>query len=372
MEIKRITGEQCQTVRSLWEEVFYEDTEQFTEYYFSHKAEKNIGYVVGDSPYSAMMFCTPYRLSIYGKERKLSYIVGVATRKECRHQGYMSALLRYSFREMYRQKQEFAFLMPADPAIYEPFGFSYIYEREIWKLKEPEKQVPWLENLSGEVKSELRAAQKETAVCRAVLQCSDPVPGRVKYRGLNGLYSAKKLHKEYPEFPVFEMLAEFAASYLKERYDIYVLRDAQYYREQSAESEAQNGDIYIFFQEGQVQAFFLYAREDGEVFLQEVMEKEEGILDFLQKQPEKKPMIMARILHAEEMLRLLRSRRHRTVLWKIEDRILSENNGVYRISMTPEGSRVERCKEETAADRVWKIQELTEHILTGAFINEIV
>ena len=46
-KIKRITGETCKTARNLWEEVFEEDSKQFTDYYFANKAEKNIGYVIG-------------------------------------------------------------------------------------------------------------------------------------------------------------------------------------------------------------------------------------------------------------------------------------------------------------------------------------
>ena len=128
MKIEKIIGENCNATRPLWEEVFYEDSAQFTDYYFAYKAEKNIGYVIGKNPYDAMMFRTPYRMQIGEVQRDISYIVGVATRKECRHRGYMRQLLMHSFGEMYEEKEPFAFLMPANPAIYEPFDFQYIYE----------------------------------------------------------------------------------------------------------------------------------------------------------------------------------------------------------------------------------------------------
>ena len=134
--INKITGEACKAARSLWEEVFYEDSVQFTDYYFQNKAGKNIGYVIGEAPYDAMMFRTPYQLHIGNQQREISYLVGVATREECRHQGYMRSLLMHSFKEMYEEKQPFTFLMPANPAIYEPFDFRYIYERDMWKLKD--------------------------------------------------------------------------------------------------------------------------------------------------------------------------------------------------------------------------------------------
>ena len=118
MTINKITGDLCKTARVLWEEVFYEDSEQFTDYYFENKAEKNVGYVIGKEPYDAMMFRTPYQLQIGQVRLEISYIVGVATRKEYRHRGYMRNLLLHSFREMYQEKNPFTFLMPANPAIY--------------------------------------------------------------------------------------------------------------------------------------------------------------------------------------------------------------------------------------------------------------
>ena len=42
MKINTIWGKDCKMARSLWQEVFYEDSMQFTDYYFENKAEKNI------------------------------------------------------------------------------------------------------------------------------------------------------------------------------------------------------------------------------------------------------------------------------------------------------------------------------------------
>ena len=63
-EIDKITGESCKKTRQLWEEVFYEDSRKFTDYYFQNKADKNIGYVIGKEPFDAMMFRTPYQIQI--------------------------------------------------------------------------------------------------------------------------------------------------------------------------------------------------------------------------------------------------------------------------------------------------------------------
>lgn len=362
MKITKIQGELCKNARFLWEEVFHEDSVQFTDYYFQNKAEKNIGYVIGQVPYDAMMFRTPYRIQIGKRQREISYIVGVATRKEYRHRGCMRELLMHSFREMYEEKMPFAFLMPANPAIYEPFDFRYIYERDVWELK-------------GSFKENINIDQ------------------------LDGLYSVRNLYEKFPQLQILHLLAEFANGYLKERYNIYVHRDVSYYEMQLKESKAQNGDIYVFFENGEIKAFFLYAKEE-EIYIQEVMEEKEGILDFLQKAEKKKPIIMARIIHLEEMMKLVCSKENTSIMIEIEDELITENKGIYWWEITPKGSKVTKIKSKDnavvdmkAAEKETKIlkekikegemegmvpevsmhiRELVSWILTGVFINEIV
>lgn len=346
MEIKEITGKQCETARSLWEEVFYEDSKQFTDYYFEHKAEKNIGYVIGEAPYDAMMFRTPYQLHIENQQREISYLVGVATREECRHRGYMRSLLMHSFKEMYEEKQPFTFLMPANPAIYEPFDFRYIYERDMWKLKDGIE--------------------------------------------IEGLYRVSDLQEQFPDISILERIADFANKYLKEHYNIYVHRDEAYYDMQMKELVAQNGDIYVLFEQGEIKAFFLYAKEENEVFIQEVVGEEGDIPDFLQREETKKPIIMARIIHLEEMLKLVCSKEHRKLTIEIEDDLIPENTGTYDWEITPNGSKVtkiqfdrdrENCElkaaqmgqQEEGIEKIsMHIRELAPYILRNVFINEIV
>lgn len=375
MGINRIEGEACKTTRTLWEEVFYEDSVQFTDYYFENKATKNIGYVIGQAPYDAMMFRTPYTLQIGEVQKEISYIVGVATRKECRHRGYMRELLMHSFREMYQEKNPFTFLMPANPAIYEPFDFKYIYERDVWELKEPGRVVPILESLTFQEKEcELRAAE---------LVENDSKLYEINTK-LDGLYSVSSLQRKIPEFPIMENLAEFANQYLKEHYNIYVHRDTAYYEIQLKESEAQNGDIYVLFEQGKIKAFFLYAKEGEEIFIQEVIEEKEGMLDFLQKVEKKKPIIMTRIIHLEEMMKLVCSKEKKTMVIEIEDELIPENAGIYRWIMAPDGSKVikidlnnseKKKKMDLKAvpiDASMHIRDFATWVLNGVCINEIV
>ena len=381
MKINRIVGEECKAARSLWEEVFYEDSLQFTDYYFENKAGKNIGYVIGKKPYDAMMFRTPYMVQIGVTQKELSYLVGVATRKECRHRGYMRELLMHSFKEMYDEKQPFTFLMPANPDIYEPFDFQYVYEREVWEFKEPEKMVSFLQDVA----EENLTSQSEISAAEGYLN-----KDRQEKHNLDGLYSVQNMCRQMPKYPILENLAAFANKYLEKHYNVYVHRDAQYYEIQLKESLAQNGDIYVLFKQGEINAFFLYAKEGEEIFLQEVMEKEEGMLPFLQKIEKKKPIIMARIIHLEAMMKLIRSSQKRSMIVQIEDELIPENAGIYRWDITPKGSKVfklqfpvGRGNEEKAelkaaegktleADVCMHIRDFVTQYLKGVFINEIV
>ena len=81
----------------------------------------------GDSGNFAL---NPYEMMFCGEKVKTNYIVAVATRADCRHQGMMRSLLQASLQEMYRRKETFTWLMPAAEAIYRPFGFRFIYVKK--------------------------------------------------------------------------------------------------------------------------------------------------------------------------------------------------------------------------------------------------
>ncbi len=346
MKIIRLAGPACQKTRPLWEEVFSEDSKQFVDYYYQHKAPDNIGYAVEEEPLGSMLFLTPYKACIYGKTRQLSYIVGVATRASLRHQGRMTALLMQAMQDMYRSRQPFTFLMPANPAIYEPFGFSYVYERRQWSFRDRAFALRTLEPLMG------------------TGNCLELAAGR--------LISLRGQEEGAGQEAWFTRLADFANGWLETNCRIYLTRDAAYYKRQLAELEAQNGDIFLLEKEGNLRGFFLYAREGEEIALQELLEKGENGFPFIVEKEERKPIIMARIVHLEELMKLVRSPENRSLLLEVEDDLIPENEGLYLWEMTPEGSRVTRQREGREPEVRMTVEELTEHLIKGVFINEIV
>ncbi len=383
MEIKRLAGDACKSTRELWEEVFTEDSAQFVDYYYQEKAAGNIAYVSGEEPYEAMLFRTPYPVQVYDKLKELSYIVGVATRAKFRHKGKMTALLMTAMEEMHSQRQPFCFLMPANPAIYEPFDFRYTYERPQWSFRERRFPMEILEPLIGTKESipltesetafipDLSAAGMKESILPKGVREGFPV-GEAAQSACE-LFSMRGCCRNALEIrEMGEALANFANKWLAERFQIYVKRDAGYYERQLAEIQAQNGDIFLLKRGSSLEGFFLYAREGEEIFVQEMMEERKGSFFFLEEKKEKKPVIMARIIHLEEMMKLVKSPCNRTVLIEVEDPLLPQNDGIYLWELTPFGSRVTRQKESWKAEVFMTIDELTPHLFKGVFLNEIV
>lgn len=369
MNIIRLAGRACQKTRPLWEEVFSEDSKQFVDYYYEHKAPGNIGYVVEEEPFGSMLFLTPYTARVYGKTRQLSYIVGVATKAIYRHQGRMTALLMQAMTDMYRSKQPFTFLMPANPAIYEPFGFSYVYERRQWEFRDPDYVKQTLEPLMGtDAFLELEAGRLLSLRGQLGKVSSEATSREPALAG--GADQEAAPDKKQKE--ILSRLADFANGWLETNCQIYLTRDAAYYERQLAELEAQNGDIFLLEKEGNLIGFFLYAREGEEIALQEVLETQTDSFPFLREKEERKPIIMARIIHLEEMMKLVRSRENRSVLIDVEDPLIAENEGLYLWEITPEGSRVTRQKDGREPEVRMTVEALTGHLIRGVFINEIV
>lgn len=386
MEIRRLAGEACKTTRQLWEEVFVEDSPKFVDYYYEKKASHNIAYVSGEEPYEAMLFRTPYTVQILDRVRELSYIVGVATREEFRHKGKMTALLMKAMEEMYSQRQPFTFLMPANPEIYRPFGFHYVYERPQWSFKDEDFALKVLEPIIGTPKSitlpkeepgqrqELQAAEMESARTEKRQKAAgEKAQTEIQLFSLSGLLQELRADdRREAEGKIMNRLADFANQWLARHYQIYVKRDVRYFERQLEENQAENGDIFLLTSGEKLEGFFLYAREGGEIFIQEMMESQPGGFSFLHQGEEKKPIIMARIIHLEEMMKLIKSPHNRTVLIDIEDPLLPQNDGLYLWELTPFGSRVTRQREGQKAEVFMTVDELLPHLLQGVFLNEVV
>lgn len=266
-----VTGEAVRSLRPLWEEVFYEDSPAFTDYYFQNKAALNTAFfcrLKGTGQIISMVHLTPYEVTIQGKTVPSYYIVGVATKKDHRHRGLMAHLLKEAFAYGKEAGCPFLFLMPADPAIYETFGFSYIYSR-------PEYEVPdIMENKEVYITS---FPLKEITV-----SCLE----------------------EETSGQMLQALSDFSNIALSSQYDYYLTRTPDYYRLLLKELKSQNGFIYLYKIEDKIEGYIFYAKEGEKAFVQELLfsEKLRSLLfqkasSYLPKEKQsRKPIIMAKDL----------------------------------------------------------------------------
>lgn len=124
MELRYLSWEEKALSRRLYEEVFVEDEAAFVDAYYRIKAADNqILAAVEEGHIRSMLHRNPYTFRLRGESVRADYLVAVATELPFRHQGLMRSLLTRALMDMREERRPFAFLMPADEAIYLPFDF---------------------------------------------------------------------------------------------------------------------------------------------------------------------------------------------------------------------------------------------------------
>lgn len=286
IEFRKLEANEYPKTRALWEDIFVEDTKAFLDYYYQIKvAENEIYGAVEDNEIRAMLHLNPYPLSINGTEQNSHYIVAVATDTNYRKKGLMASLLKRSMQSMYDRGEGFTFLMPAAEAIYRPFDFRFVYAQAQMK-------------------------KKKTVMADQVI----PLKAR-------------------PED--CQELARFATAYLKKRYGIYAIRDEHYYETVLAELQSEKGHMELFREKtdaGKILGCFLSGGEEVlEVREPMVLPKWQNKIGYEFSYSVKKPMIMARILHLETLMRCAKVREDMQCEIGIWDPLLEGNNGTFHI-----------------------------------------
>lgn len=331
MEVRLLKQQEHGKTRLLWEKVFQEDSKAFLDYYYFFKTRENSVYVVEeDEEIRSMLHLNPFLIQVGEGQFDVRYIIAVATEESYRKRGYMGMLLRKAMQAMYQEKQPFTFLMPAAEAIYTPYDFRFVYDQNVWKYTVVEKQE-----------------QKSLPVSEA------------------GIGDGADL-------------AAFFMEYFSERFQIYAVRDEQYYQTMLFEQQSENGGIAILKRSEKIVGCFLYGDEDGleirePLYLKEyetefwaavgkvcekhgqkealvyagISEEEKiGTVEFQKK----KPTIMVRILHLESLLRLLKTKAGEQIdcSFAVLDSILTQNSRVWKLQSSPIGEIEEG--EDTAKE----------------------
>jgi len=316
--LRYLAKEEKGLCRELWEEAFPEDSQAFDDYYFSEKLKDNRILVrTEDGQIAAMLHRNPYRINVRGQRQSCDYIVGVATRQDQRHRGYMRQLLERMLQDMAEEQMPFCFLMPADPAIYQPFDFVYIFDQPQWRLKpkadglERQPLMPWKSSIGG---------------------------------------------KRY--------LAEIAAwmtRWLDIRYQVYGVRDETYMVRLFKELASEDGTFDILY--------------DGSTMVGVHSEwglgvrKQRMLLcnpQYYEECAPPKPAIMARIVDLQQFVRVIgltgeAAARHKevTILLEVEDSLVPENAGLWNWYLSRETSYLEAAEAAGAERLRLPISELT-------------
>ena len=358
-----------QRARKLYEEIFDEDSPAFVDYYFRVKAAENEIFVVENEKQEilATLHLNPYEMMFCGERVKTNYIVAVATRADCRHQGMMRSLLQASLQEMYRREETFTWLMPAAEAIYRPFGFRFIYEKNKMTvtadvLRRAETDEKWQIHSDQEVSGDIfcEEAKKEDL---AELAC----------------FAEKQLSK----------LAE-----------VYTVHDIAYFEQRMQEVECEGGSLILIRKEKEICGYFLALKKDREaweIVVEDAVQKKAfpAVLHWFGEskakctftafpqiweqyaQSENVPAIMGRIVHLERFVCCLKIKKEQEWKIRLTDSLIPENNGYFIIKTGIEGGsliRVENLSEkEKKMFCSMDIGQLTEELFRlPVFLNEVV
>ena len=324
-EIKKAAcdGRSIETVKEdvymLWRNCFG-DTKAYSDFYFAWKVPCNrILTIYKGQQISAMLHLNPYTLMVAGKKVESYYIVGVATRPEDRRQGLMKRLLERALSLMNLEKVPFTYLMPAAEAIYYPFDFRIVYEQEAWK--------------------------------RYILAAMD-----MQKENLSADCEITTLWMNTEDDDYVKKLADFTNSLLAEQTTIYVLRTQAYYQRMIAEMESGKGGVILCLQAGKILGYTAYMTEGGLQIaeaLYHTEKKQEFMSAMATALPTGKevkednaagdaytPAIMTRIVNLENFIKGLSAREDIDLVIKVEDKILSENSGNYKLTFSKESCQV--------------------------------
>lgn len=356
MQIRKLQKEEHGKTRRLWENVFSEDTKGFLDYYYFIKVQDNDIYVLEeDGDIRSMVQLNPYNLRIEDTKQLCHYVVGVSTEDAYRSRGYFGEVFRRTLADMYAAKEPFTYLMPAAKEIYLPYGFRYIYTQNRTRIL------------------------CETIETEGSLRCCD----------------AKLSDAEALE-AFFIKWMDSRNSDTREQ--IYAIRDIKYWQTKIFELQSEGGGLHmVYLNQELVGVFSYYEEEETEVleplflpdyenlFFHAISQISGGGKAFAKcmaypfdlhaeqvKEVVEKPIIMARILHLETLLRLMKVKRGEVIdcSFAVVDPLIVPNNKVWHLSNEKESIKL-LAEETEDSQGVITIESLTELLFGQKTVDEL-
>lgn len=304
----------------------------------------------------ASLVMNKYRCRFDGHTVKMGGVGGVASLPPCRRGGAVRACLQASLRDLYDEGFMLSALYPFSTAFYRKFGYENGQLCTLWTLPLADLNVP---DVGGRV--------------RQIFPGDDLSPLLTVYSSVYGDCNLSVVREVYDESLTKDNLLE------QKRY-IFVWED------ESGKPGAfliggRDGDILncrtdfsaknglLFRDAGALQGLFFFLRTAFPANFKAVRFCVPSYLNLVSLFPEAASMEsslvvngMLRVVNVEEALKLCRCKGEGEVVLELEDPVLSENCGIFRLSFAPgKQNQVERA--ESAPDISMPIGEFSALLL---------
>ena len=287
--------------KHLWHMCFPEDSESFIEYYYKEKTKDNEILVKKDNGLLiSMVQYNPYAVKLRGRLWKLDYLVGVATEESRRREGHFRDVFVKMLHDEEAAGKPITYLVPVNPAVYAPMGFTFIGNVAFYELTEEAKQT----------------------LTRTVCQDTPEDCGRA---------------------------AVYMEQWLGARYEMYTRRDAAYMSRFIKELASENGTLEFLEQDGRLVGLDAYwgweVREHRLLYAEDAYTVKTG----------EKPWNMARLTNIGALLAAFGlkqaeqqggEKRMLTLGIRMNDPILEMNNGEFVWTIGETGSSLKARKPE--------------------------
>ncbi|WP_448864215.1 GNAT family N-acetyltransferase [Clostridium sp.] len=296
-----LDAEDKDETKHLWHMCFPEDSESFIEYYYKEKTKDNEILVKKDNGLLiSMVQYNPYAVKLRGRLWKLDYLVGVATEESRRREGHFRDAFVKMLHDEEAAGKPITYLVPVNPAVYAPMGFTFIGNVASYELTEEAKQT----------------------LTRTVCQDTPEDCGRA---------------------------AVYMEQWLGARYEMYTRRDAAYVSRLIKELASENGTLEFLEQDGRLIGLDAYwgweVREHRLLYAEDAYTVKTG----------EKPWNMARLTNIGALLAAFvlkqaeqqeEEKRMLTLGIRMNDPILEMNNGEFVWTIGATGSSLKARKPE--------------------------
>lgn len=351
MKIYYLNKTDNKQIYNLWHDIF-QDSLNFCDYYFKEKLLDNQVLVLEkNKKILSMIHLNPYKISLYGSEIYVEYIVGVSTKNNFRGKGYSKSLMTKSIKDMYQKGIELTFLTTVDENIYNRYDFRYIsscFNTELIKLK------------------------SQTV--------SDITPTELS---------------PY----LFDEFINYYNKKMKQNFDVYIIRDNYYMERILKELNCENGVVKLFYKDNIIKGYimlYIYnsniqIREleyDIEIlgdiisYLQKIMEDDKTIrliysqhLEYIfqyyfYSKSDIKPYVMARFVYIQTFLLRIKSKSPVNININIIDSVIEENNKTFNWMLSESISYLNET--DAKEDIIINIGILTQWLLGYISIDELI